>query len=126
MLQVLSAPRGTFSAAEMQAHARRFIKGSSKEIAASGGQLPARTDDVTKARLWALSRAIDGAFEQPRILKFLREPDPRRQAAMPMKEVFDAIVNDDFGQFGEELAIPTHSRRALGTTRTAGFATPHV
>jgi hypothetical protein len=105
MLQVLSAPRGTFSAAELQACARRYIKNAAKEIAAMGGQLPARADDVGKARLWALSRAIDSSFEQPKILKFLRESDPRRQAAMPMKEVFDNVVNDDFGQHGEELAI---------------------
>ncbi|WP_157088117.1 CHAT domain-containing protein [Bradyrhizobium jicamae] len=105
MLQILAASRGTFSAAEMQACARRYIQNAAKEIAAMGGQIPARADDVGKARLWALSRAIDSLFEQPKILKFLREADPRRQAAMPMKEVFDAVVNDDYGQHGEELAI---------------------
>jgi CHAT domain-containing protein len=106
ILGILSASRGTFSAAEIRAHARRYIKGSERAIAEAHGRrlLPARTDHVATARMWALSSLIGGE-QQLTMLEFLREPDRRRQATMPMKEVFDAIVNDEFGQFGAELAI---------------------
>lgn len=121
MLQVLSAPRGTFSAGEMQAYARRYIKGS-KEIAAMRRLMPEPVDDVATARMWALSSFIGGdSGQQQTMFKFLREPDPRRRAAMPMKKVFDDIANDEFGQHGTDVAIPGAFEEASWHYENGGF-----
>lgn len=109
LLQVLAAPPGTYSTNELKAHALRYIKGNSaKEIAAMRWQHLAGKDDVAAARMLALSSFIGAdSLQQPIMLKFLLEPDPRRQSAMPMKKAFDQIANDEFGQHGLELSIPT-------------------
>jgi CHAT domain-containing protein len=120
-LQVLSAPPGTYSASELQTYARRFLRES--KIVAMRRQHLAGKDDVAAARTWALASFIGASpFGPPPMLKFLLESNPRRQAAMPMKQVFDDIANDEFGQHGLERSIPAAFEEASWYYENAGFA----
>ncbi len=123
LLQVLSAPRGTYSPTELQAYARRYIKGNSaKEIVTIRRHYLAGKDDLAAARMLALSSFIGaGSGQQPTMLKFLLEPNLRRQAAMPMKKAFDDIANDEFGQHGLELSIPAAFEEASWYYENDGF-----
>lgn len=105
----MSAPKGVVSGTQLQLCAQRYLSAAQQnEVMAIRRMLPARTDDVTTARMLDLSTFLqDGAWvnfgQDHPAFGILRES--RRQTAL-MKNALKEVAGSNYEQFGADLSLP--------------------
>lgn len=121
---MLAAPDGTVPSASLRAYARKFVAAQpANQVAGVRRLLPPRADDVATARMLLLSHVLEGGSlflpEQP-ILAFMREKKPRRKAIL-LKEHLDRVADENFAQFGADIALPPAFEEAAWRYEQAGL-----